>query len=55
VCRDELRRTFARVPNLEPHEREAIEELAERIANKLLHHPTLALRASADTVRQRRR
>src|SRR5262249_14936400 len=34
VCRDELRRTFARLPSLEPNEREAIEELAERIANK---------------------
>jgi glutamyl-tRNA reductase len=55
VCRDELRRTFARLPSLEPNEREAIEELAERIANKLLHRPTLALRASAETVRQRRR
>jgi glutamyl-tRNA reductase len=55
VCRDELRRTFARLPSLEPREREAIEELAERIANKLLHRPTLALRASAESARQRRR
>ena len=55
VCRDELRRTFARLPSLEPQERQAIETLAERIAKKLLHRPTLALRASAETVRQRRR
>ncbi|MBV9597811.1 MAG: hypothetical protein JOZ87_13200, partial [Chloroflexi bacterium] len=48
---DELRRVAPRLKDLSPAQMGAVEELTERIVNKLLHAPTVALRerASAHT------
>jgi glutamyl-tRNA reductase len=43
----ELRRALRRLPDLDPRMREQIEHLSESLINKLLHEPTLRLRAEA--------
>jgi glutamyl-tRNA reductase len=43
----ELARTLRRLPDLDPRVREHIEHLSESLINKLLHEPTLRLRAEA--------
>lgn len=40
----EVERAMARLPDLGPHARAVIRELATRMVNKLLHEPTLALK-----------
>lgn len=43
VADAELTRTLHRLPDLSDHEREVIEQMAQRIVNKLLHAPTASL------------
>lgn len=45
----ELDHYAARLNELEPREREAVEALTKALVNKLLHQPTLALKESAGT------
>lgn len=44
ICQAELQRTLARLPELSPRARAAVGEAIERVAAKLLHEPTLALK-----------
>lgn len=44
----ELKRAFARLPELTAHERAVIGELATRVVAKLLHEPTVALKRDAE-------
>ena len=41
----ELKSALRRMPDLTEREREIIEELSQRLVNKLLHQPTLKLKA----------
>lgn len=45
----ELAHYEARLSDLEPREREAVEALTKALVNKLLHRPTVALKDSAGT------
>lgn len=47
VRRAEVERAFRRLPELTDQNRETIEAAAERIVNKLLHHPTVYLKKQA--------
>lgn len=47
VRQDEVKRALRRLPGLTDHDREIIESAAERIVNKLLHHPTIFLKQRA--------
>lgn len=47
VRRAEIERALRRLPELADHDREIIEAAAERIVNKLLHHPTIFLKQHA--------
>jgi glutamyl-tRNA reductase len=47
VRQQELTRTLQRLPTLEQHETDAIQELTTRIVNKLLHIPMLRLKDAA--------
>jgi transposase len=49
--RNELTRLEARLQALEPSEREAVELLTRRLVAKLLHTPTIKLKAAAGTPR----
>jgi glutamyl-tRNA reductase len=51
----ELHRSEARLRGLTPEQRTAVDVLTERLVNKLLHGPTLAMRAAAVQPRGRRR
>ncbi|MDF2772497.1 MAG: glutamyl-tRNA reductase [Geminicoccaceae bacterium] len=44
ICQAELERTLARLPELSPRERAVVGEAVARVAAKLLHRPTLALK-----------
>lgn len=44
ICQAELERTLARLPELSPRERAVVGEAVVRVAAKLLHRPTLALK-----------
>ena len=44
----EIERAMARLPELRPHERAVVRDLASRMLNKLLHEPTLALKRDAE-------
>jgi glutamyl-tRNA reductase len=44
ICRAELERALARLPELSPRERAVVGEAVARVAAKLLHRPTLALK-----------
>ena len=47
----ELRRSARKLKDLTPEQRAAVEALTEGIVNKLLHGPTVALRAAASEPR----
>jgi glutamyl-tRNA reductase len=49
IRRAELDKTLRRLPHLGPEERQHIETLSEALINKLLHDPTLRLKAGAGT------
>jgi glutamyl-tRNA reductase len=49
IRRAELDKTLRRLPHLGPEERQHIETLSEALVNKLLHDPTLRLKAGAGT------
>lgn len=51
VRADEMRRATGRLKSLTPEQLSAVDELTERIVNKLLHGPTVALRETADQPR----
>jgi glutamyl-tRNA reductase len=40
----EVERAMARLPELDPHAQRIVRDLAARMVNKLLHHPTLTLK-----------
>lgn len=44
----EVERAMARLPELSPHARAVVRDLAARMINKLLHQPTLALKRDAE-------
>jgi glutamyl-tRNA reductase len=44
LAREELERTFNKLPALSPGDKAALEDMARRIVNKLLHRPVQALR-----------
>jgi glutamyl-tRNA reductase len=46
LAQSELRRTLAQMPDATPAQRAALEEMARRLVNKLLHDPVQALRES---------
>jgi glutamyl-tRNA reductase len=46
MAMEEVTRTLNKLPNIDPHERQHLEELAKRIVNKLLHQPVHTLRQS---------
>lgn len=50
IVQAEVRRTLARFPELSPQQRAAIEAMGNAIANKLLHHPVIALKEPAGGV-----
>jgi glutamyl-tRNA reductase len=53
VCRAELTRTLGQLKNLSPREEKSVEKMAAAIANKLLHHPIMFLKAD-DTPDEKR-
>ena len=51
IARAELGRFSAKLADLEPGEREAVEAMAKGIVNKLLHEPTVRLKDAAGHAR----
>jgi glutamyl-tRNA reductase len=47
IAEAEVARALHKLPNLDAHERAVIAEMANRIAHKLVHEPTVALKARA--------
>ncbi len=47
IRQQEVERTLHRLPNLDEHQKAIVAELAHRLTNKFLHHPTVRLRTEA--------
>lgn len=48
LCKDELHKTLPRLQEMTEKEKKAVELLANSIANKMLHHPIMFLKADND-------